>query len=360
MYTISIRIYNNYLKDLHYNFWNSWTKTKKNRQKFWAISHGNFLRAFRISKKRLEYGRPVNLVKIRFRSGGFGGGWNFPRFHEFPGQLASPSAASTRERPGKKIRMQIPKTRKNVIRKNKNLGKNIWHQKKKSLCNMHHFSLGISLFLSLFNQKKSLAPSPSRFLLGLGIGENSCPPQKKTPKQHGGWWKKVLFWQSFCWQCFLGKTTLFCLDSHFFLNCKKKWGRKKFKHESFPEASTTSPPDQMAISALLLKTEASSIGKSNPLALQISSKPNRPGWRCDLVHVGWLVETCLENVCWKYVQNTQNSWMFNVHSSNPRNNWNLAMSVVTLHALLLASWQSSMLFLLVICCESSRLKAWLR
>lgn len=51
--------------------------------------------------------------------------------------------------------------------------------KKKSLCNMHHFSLGISLFLSLFNQKKSLAPSPSRFLLGLGIGENSCPPQKK-------------------------------------------------------------------------------------------------------------------------------------------------------------------------------------
>ena len=58
----------------HKNSLCCWSTPKKNRQKFWAISHGNFLRAFRISKKRLEYGRPVNLVKIRFRSGGFGGG----------------------------------------------------------------------------------------------------------------------------------------------------------------------------------------------------------------------------------------------------------------------------------------------
>lgn len=259
----------------HKNSLCCWSTPKKNRQKFWAISHGNFLRAFRISKKRLEYGRPVNLVKIRFRSGGFGGGWNFPRFHEFPGQLASPSAASTRERPGKKIRMQIPKTRKNVrgSEKKQKPWQKYLTQKKNSLCNICITSVFRSHFSWVFFNKKSLAPSPSRFLLGLGIGENFVHP-KKTPKPHGLLMKKgVVLTEFFVGNVFLAKPPFFCLDSHFIQIVQKQMRKKK--NETRKVAWSPQPPHHQkpagnSSCVAYNKTEASSIGE------QSFGSPNRP------------------------------------------------------------------------------------
>lgn len=152
----------------HKNSLCCWSTPKKNRQKFWAISHGNFLRAFRISKKRLEYGRPVNLVKIRFRSGGFGGG-KLSTVPRVPGPIGITLSCIDTGKTWRNSSYSDSEDSEECHQKKQKPWKKYLTSKKKSLCNMHHFSFQISLFLSLFNQKKSLAPSPSRFLLGLGI-----------------------------------------------------------------------------------------------------------------------------------------------------------------------------------------------
>lgn len=192
---------------------------------------------------------------------------------------------------------------------------------------MHHFSLGISLFLSLFNQKKSLAPSPSRFLLGLGIGENSCPPQKntKTPTEVDE--KRCCFDRVFGWQCFSWQNhPFFCLGLPLFSNLKKNAEAKKFNTKSCLKPSTTSPPQPAGNSAALLLEnwgfehwEEQSFGSPN----QQQTKSTRlEMWLGTRWLIGWnLPWECLLKICTKYTKflNVQCSLVESLKQLKPSN-----------------------------------------